>query len=94
MTETWLRKKQLSQQLLCSERTVDEFCSQGVFTAGAHFYRAGLQRGSLVFSLERCREALLSHTATREAGEAEAALPVTYDEEHLNQLIEEVKADV
>ena len=93
MTETWLRKKQLSHELLCSERTVDEFCSQGVFTAGAHFYRAGLQRGSLVFCLERCRQALLSHTAAREAEQGAAPCSVQYDEEHLNQLIEEVKAD-
>ena len=92
MAETWLRKKELSHELLCSERTIDEFCAQSVFTAGSHFYRAGLQRGSLVFCLERCREALLSHTADREAGQAAAPTPVTYDEEHLNQLIEEIKS--
>ena len=68
MAETWLRKKELSHELLCSERTIDEFCTQRVFTAGSHFYRAGLQRGSLVFCLERCREALLSHTLTAKQG--------------------------
>ena len=84
-----MKKKELSQQLHCSERTVDEFTAQGVLIAGEHFYRSGLKGGALVFCLERSRQALLQHTAARMA--AAADVPVTYDEGHLNDLIAQVQ---
>lgn len=91
MTETWLPKKELSAALHCSDRTIESCCAQAVFIAGEHFYRAGLKSGALVFNLDRCRQALLDHTAARQRAERDEPMPVTYDEQHLAQLTQEVR---
>lgn len=84
----WQSKKDAAKALHCSSRTIESFCSQGVLIAGKHFYRAGLRSGSLIFDVDKCREALLKHTAEREKGQSE-----TYDEEYLDQLIQEARAN-
>ena len=91
---TWLPIDQLADQLLCSERNVDTLRSEGIFKAGVHFYSigAGKQRGKFVYCLEACRAALLQRTADLEAGrKAKVDAAVTYDEEHLEELIKEVR---
>lgn len=92
---TWLPSDQLAEQLLCSERNVDALRSEGVFKAGEAFYAVGTgkQRGKYIYCLEACRAALLQRTAELEAERlAKVEAAVTYDEEHLDQLIEEVQA--
>jgi len=82
----WQPKKDAATSLHCSQRTIEEFCNQGVLIAGQHFYRAGLKSGSLVFDVDQCRDALLQHTAARKKAQSD-----TYDEQHLDQLIKEAK---
>lgn len=92
---TWLPSDQLAEQLLCSERTVDAMRSEGVFKAGEAFYAVGTgkQRGKYVYCLEACRAALLQRTAELEAKRvAKVEAAVTYDKEHLDQLIKDVQA--
>lgn len=84
----WQPKKGAAKALLCSTRTIEELCSHGVLIAGKHYYAAGVRGGSLVFHVERCREALLKHTAARKKVESD-----TYDEAHLDQLIKETKTN-
>ena len=92
---TWLPSEQLAEQLLCSERSIDALRSEGVFKAGEAFYAVGIgkQRGKYVYCLEACRAALLQRTAELEAERlAKVEAAVTYDKQHLDQLIKEVQA--
>lgn len=93
---TWLPIDQLADQLLCSERNVDTLRSEGIFKAGEQYYAIGTgkQRGKFVYCLEACRAALLQRTADLEAErKAKVDAAVTYDEEHLEQLLQEVRDD-
>ncbi|QCH14372.1 hypothetical protein CB0101_05010 [Synechococcus sp. CB0101] len=93
-TGTWLPIEQLAEQLVCGERTVDTLRSEGIFKAGEHYYAvgSGKKRPKFVYCLESCRAALLKRTAELEA-ERKATVEdaVTYDEEHLEELIREVR---
>ena len=95
--ETWLPCEQLAESLCCSTRSIEGLKADGVFKPGQHFYSVGSGksasgRGRHIYSLQRCRQALLRLTADRAAAKrtAEAtaiAAAVTYDEAHLAQLI-------
>jgi hypothetical protein len=91
---TWLPIERLAEQLVCGERTVDTLRSEGIFKAGEHYYAvgSGKKRPKFVYCLESCRAALLKRTAELEA-ERKAMVEdaVTYDEEHLEELIREVR---
>ncbi len=95
-TGTWLPIDQLSEQLLCSERTIDTLRADGVFIPGTHFYAVGngKQRGKFIYSLEGCRAALLQRTADH-AHQRVAAVDAatTYDEGHLDELLKRVRHD-
>jgi len=93
---TWLPIDQLAEQLLCSERNVDTLRSEGIFKAGEQYYAigAGKQRGKFVYCLEACRAALLKRTAELEAArKSKVNNAVTYDEAHLEELLQEVRDD-
>ena len=89
---TWLPHEQLLEQLHISERAVRDFRAQGVFLPGEHYYRVGTgtKTGRLVFHLEGCRNTLRKLTVETEK-KAKAAKAITYDSEHLAELIQEVK---
>ena len=85
---TWIPYEQLLEQLHISERAVRDFRAQGVFLPGEHYYRVGTgtKTGRLVFHLEGCRNTLRKLTVETE----KKAKAVTYDKEHLDELIKEV----
>jgi hypothetical protein len=89
---TWIPYEQLIEQLHISARTVHDFRARGVFLPGVHYYRggSGAKNGRLVFHLEGCRKTLLKLTAEAEA-KAKAAKATTYDKQHLDELIQEVR---
>tara|TARA_B100000614_G_C14289395_1_gene387117 strand:- start:254 stop:532 length:279 start_codon:yes stop_codon:yes gene_type:complete len=62
----------LIEELFISERTVYKHKKNGVFVAGEHFYRVGegTVKGKCVYSIEKCRKAILEHTKkTKKKGE-------------------------
>ena len=87
---TWIPYEQLLEQLHISERAVRDFRAQGVFLPGEHYYRvgSGTKTGRLIFHLEGCRNTLRKLTVETEK-KAKAAKAVTYDKEHLDELIKE-----
>ena len=89
---TWPPHEQLLEQLHISERAVRDFRAQGVFLPGEHYYRVGnsTKTGRLVFHLEGCRNTLRKLTVEAEK-KAKASKLVTYDKEHLDELIQEVR---
>ncbi|WP_066906738.1 hypothetical protein [Synechococcus sp. MIT S9509] len=92
MADAWMSRKDLAKALLCSERTVDNLATAGVFVAGQDFYRAGLKSGPLVFNLTTCRTAMLQHTAAREKAARDESAP-KYDAQHLDELITELQSN-
>ena len=62
---TWLPLEDLAKQLFCSERNIYKLKASGVIQAGTCFYRIGngQKKGKCIYSLEKCREALLKHTS-------------------------------
>ena len=62
---TWLPLEDLAKQLFCSERNIYKLKASGVFQAGTCFYPIGYgqKKGKCIYSLEKCREALLKHTS-------------------------------
>ena len=89
---TWIPYEQLLEHLHISERAVRDFRAQGIFLPGEHYYRvgSGTRNGRLVFHLEGCRKTLLKLTVEAEK-KAKASKLVTYDKEHLDELIQEVR---
>lgn len=90
LAETWLSKKALAAALHCSQRTIDNLVAAGVFAPGTAFYRVGLKGGAQVFELQRCRAAMLRHTAELEHAAMQQASS-GYDEGRLHQLLQEVR---
>lgn len=86
----WIPIEQLASELHCSERTVETLRTEGIFRGGKHYYAvgAGKHRCKIVYSLDRCRAALLQRTVELESSRQ---VGVTYDEEHLDELIKEVR---
>ena len=97
MPETWLEARELAEALRCSERYISQLKADKVLKPGAHFYSLGKTTkscGRHVYCLERCRETLLQLTEQHaKAREKAIADVVSYDEKHLNQLIEEVRTN-
>ncbi len=62
---TWLPMEDLSDKLFVSPRTIYKLKASGIFKAGTCFYRIGegQEKGRCIYCFEKCREALLVHTA-------------------------------
>lgn len=75
---TWIPKERLAEELSCSVRNIDSLIAAGVLQPGTCWYATGAVRGKQIFELDRCRDALLQHTAAR--CKAAAAIPADSEE--------------
>lgn len=90
-TMTWLTADDLAAQLHCSERQLHQLKADGLFKPGEHYYAiGGGTRGRHVYALELCRQALLDQTKKQKLL-ARSKKRATYDKDHLDQLIKEVR---
>ena len=84
--------QKLAKALGCSERTINELKTIGVFLPGVHFYAVGngMIRGKHMYSLADCRTALLERTAElakKKAATGQLKPAETYNERHLKELV-------
>ena len=71
-TKDWVLLPELIEAIYIAERTIYKHKKSGVFKAGEHFYRVGegTVKGKCVYSIEKCRKAILEHTKkTKKKGE-------------------------
>ena len=71
-TKDWVLLPELIEAIYIAERTIYKHKKSGVFKAGEHFYRVGegTVKGKCVYSIGKCRKAILEHTKkTKKKGE-------------------------